>query len=184
MVLLWVLRRGERLPRYSGLRFLRGLVTRPEFREPGATFWVMPSAADSDGNRAWLQANGVPVEPAACYLAPLYPPAGRLEDAELLARLEAARPRFVILGVRGGVQERLGFFLRSHLSYRPTLLCTGGAIALLSGRQTAIPVWADRLWLGWLLRLANSPRAFAPRLWKSLRLVRLLWKYGAGPVAG
>ena len=47
MVLLWLLRTGERVRRISGLRFLRGLLDRGGFRGRGETFWVMPSAGDS-----------------------------------------------------------------------------------------------------------------------------------------
>src|ERR1039458_2920594 len=34
-VLLWLLFKGQRLPRISGLRYLRGLLSYPEFRKPG-----------------------------------------------------------------------------------------------------------------------------------------------------
>jgi len=182
MVLLWAAMKREWLPRFSGLRFLRGLLQRPEFRRPGAAFWVMPSAEDARSNCAWLRQDGIPTGPADCYVAPMYP-AGRLDDDALLARLESARPPFVVLCLAGGVQERLGHYLKTRLSYRPTLICTGAAIAFLSGRQATIPVWADRLFLGWLLRTLNAPGRFIPRYWKSLRLVPLLWRYGANPVA-
>jgi N-acetylglucosaminyldiphosphoundecaprenol N-acetyl-beta-D-mannosaminyltransferase len=178
MVLLWLVLQRERLPRISGLRYLRGLVGRPEFREPNATFWVMPSAEDAQGNCAWLRQQGILVGSRSCYIAPFYPD-GPLEDAALLAQIELAQPRFVILCVRGGVQERVAYFLKTRLPAATAFICTGGAIAFLSGRQTSIPVWADRLFLGWLLRLVNSPKSFSPRLWKSLRLVALLGKYGA-----
>jgi UDP-N-acetyl-D-mannosaminuronic acid transferase (WecB/TagA/CpsF family) len=177
MILLWAVLKGERLRRISGLRLLRGLLGRPEFRAAGATFWVMPSAADARTNLAWLDRQGVAAGPEACYEAPLYPP-GALEDEALLAAIEARRPRYVVLGVGGGVQERLGYFLRQRLSYRPAILCTGAAIAFLSGQQVRIPVWADRLVLGWLFRILSDPVTFVPRFWRSIRLAGLLWRYG------
>ena len=132
-VLLWLFLKRERLPRISGLRYLRALLSFPEFRKIGATYWVMPSAEDAKANCGWLKSQGMEVGADDCYLAPMYP-AGRLQDAELLARIERKRPAFVVLNIRGGVQERLGFFLISHLSYRPAIICTGGAIAFLSSR--------------------------------------------------
>ena len=114
MVWLWRLRTGQRLPRISGLKFLRALIESPAFRAPGATFWVMPSAPDAEANVRWLQAQGVSATLDDCYIAPLYP-AGPLEDPNLLAALEARRPRYIILCLGGGVQERLGFFLRKNL---------------------------------------------------------------------
>jgi len=173
LVLLWLLFKRERLPRISGLRFLRGLLDQPEFRQPGATFWIMPSAEDARANCDWLNRRGLAVGPDDCHTAPMYPP-GRLEDPVLLALVEARHPAFVIINLGGGVQERLGYFLRTHLSYQPAIICTGAAIAFLSGRQARIPVWADRLMIGWLLRSLHAPAKFVPRYWKSLRLVRIL----------
>ena len=173
---------GSRLPRLSGLRFLQGLIRRPEFRQPGATFWVMPSSEDAWANTAWLARDGIGVGADASYLAPVYP-AGPLADPALLAAIERQRPRFVVINLGGGVQERLGYYLRCRLSYRPAIICTGAAIAFLSGRQANIPPWADRLFLGWLLRSLNDPRKFIPRYWKALRLVPLLLRFGRAGVS-
>jgi N-acetylglucosaminyldiphosphoundecaprenol N-acetyl-beta-D-mannosaminyltransferase len=89
----------------------------------------------------------------------------------------------VILSLGGGVQERLGHYLRQNLSYRPAILCTGAAIAFLSKQQANIPPWADRLMLGWLMRVIYAPRKFLPRYRKALQLAPLLWKYRSRSVA-
>lgn len=183
MVLLWLALRRERLVRISGLRYLQSLLGRAELRAPGATFWVMPSQEDATANLAWLAGQGIPVDETDTYLGPIYSRTGPLHDAELLAVLEKRRPRFVILNLGGGVQERLGHFLRQRLSYQPAIICTGAAIAFLSGRQTNIPTWADRFFLGWLFRLLSDPARFWPRYWHALRLVPLLVKHGSASVA-
>lgn len=183
MVLLWLARTGERLTRISGLRLLRGLFEDREFRGSGETFWVMPSAGDSSANIAWLKGQGFEVTADDAYVAPLYPRAGPITDNQLLAVLGTRRPRLVVIALSGGVQERLGWELRQRLGYKPTILCIGGAIAFLSGRQTRIPVWADRLALGWLLRFISAPRAFAAKLRGVENLAPLIWKHGAGSVA-
>ncbi len=177
MVLLWRLCTGEKLPRHSGLALMRSVLIRPELKKPGAVFWVMPSATERDCNLAWLRAQGFPVSEADTYLAPLYPATGPLSDPELLVILQQRRPSVVMLAIGGGVQERLGHRLREQLDYRPSILCLGAAIAFLTGAQTAIPLWADRFYLGWFLRLVRTPRSFAPRLWKALRLAPLLRRY-------
>jgi hypothetical protein len=115
MVLLWRLFTGESLPRISGLRYLRALLEWDEFRAPGASFWVMPSAEDAAANRAWLAGQGITVADEDVYVAPFYPPAGPVSDPALLARIQARRPRFVVICLGGGVQERVGFFLREAL---------------------------------------------------------------------
>jgi hypothetical protein len=173
LILLWTVFRREWLPRISGLKFLRTLVADPQFREDGATFWVMPSPEEDAANRRWLGNQGIVPAPENVYVAPRYP-AGPLHDDALLARIEGRRPRFVVLNLGGGVQERLGYFLRRRLSYRPAILCTGAAIAFLSRQQANIPPWADRVMIGWFLRSVSQPARFVPRYWKALRLAPLL----------
>jgi UDP-N-acetyl-D-mannosaminuronic acid transferase (WecB/TagA/CpsF family) len=182
MVILWLLRTGERVRRISGLRLLRGLFGRGDFRAKGDTFWVMPSSADSEANLAWLRGEGFEVSEDDTYVAPMYPRTGPIADDKLLEILGARRPRLVFVALSGGVQERLGADLRRRLGYKPAILCIGGAIAFLSGRQTGIPVWADRLALGWLLRLVSNPVAFSAKLRGVERLAPMIWRYGSGSV--
>lgn len=176
MVLLWRWITGERLPRHSGLKLMRAVLARPELKKPGAVFWVMPSPEESARNLAWLRENGFPVTEDDVYLAPHYK-AGPIRDEALFSRLRDRRPTLVMLAIGGGVQERLGLALRAELAYRPGILCLGAAIAFLTGGQANIPPWADRLMLGWLLRLASSPRKFWRRYWDALRLAPLLRRH-------
>lgn len=176
MVILWRLLAGERLPRHSGLKLIRAVLARDDLKSPGAIFWVMPSAEESARNLAWLREQGFATTEADTYLAPHYTP-GPIHDRELVERIEARRPRVVMLAIGGGVQERLGLGLRGSLSYRPGILCLGAAIAFLTGGQVGIPPWADRLVLGWLLRLLSSPRKFWRRCWQALRLAPILNRY-------
>ena len=176
MVLLWRWITGEKLPRHSGLKLIRSVLDRPELKAPGAIFWVMPSPEESARNLAWLQSEGFAVTEADTYLAPHYKP-GPIRDTGLLARIEARRPRIVMLCIGGGVQERLGCGLRQHLSYRPGILCLGAAIAFLTGGQANIPPWADRYMLGWLLRFLSSPRKFWRRYWEAVPLAFLIRRH-------
>ncbi|MCS6242613.1 MAG: WecB/TagA/CpsF family glycosyltransferase [Opitutus sp.] len=176
MVLLWRAFTGVKLPRLSGLKFMVAVLARPELKQPGAVFWVMPSSEEDQRNRAWLVSKGFPVTEADVYLAPHYP-LGAIQDAELLRRIEARKPRVVMLAIGGGVQERLGLMLRAQLQVPTSILCLGAAIAFLSGGQANIPPWADRMVLGWLLRLASNPRKFWRRYWEALALVSLLWRH-------
>jgi N-acetylglucosaminyldiphosphoundecaprenol N-acetyl-beta-D-mannosaminyltransferase len=184
MVLLWLIRTGERIRRISGLRLLRGLFAGAGFRGRGETFWIMPSQADSAANLAWLQSQGFEVAPEDAYVAPLYPKKGPIADPALIALVATRRPKLVVIALSGGVQERLGWTLRRQLGAAPAILCIGGAIAFLSGQQTRIPVWADRLALGWLLRFLSAPRSFAAKLKGTERLAPLIWKYGSRSVSG
>lgn len=173
MVLLWRLRGGRKLRRISGLEYLKLLLAQPAARAPGALFWVMPNERALARNRAWLESVGVPVADADCYLAPRYGD-GPLADEALAAALRRRRPRHVILGIGGGVQERLGLYLQRALDWRPGIHCIGAAIGFLSGDQVRIPMWADAIYLGWLVRCVAAPRRYVPRYLAAARLAILM----------
>jgi len=183
MVLLWRALTGRSLIRISGLKLLRGLLATDELRRPGSSVWIMPTAREMEVNVEWLARNNYAVTKDDCFIAPVYTK-GPLTDPELLRFIEARRPRYVIVNIGGGVQERLGFYLRKNLSYRPSIICVGAAIAFITGLQANIPVWADRWMLGWFFRCLYSPRRYVPRAWKGLRLIGLLAKYREAKVAG
>ena len=180
MVLLWKMVTGQSLTRISGLKLLRGLLDGRELA--GNSFWVMPSVAEMEKNLAWLNRNGCALTPSDCHVAPMYP-SGPITDPDLLRRIEEKKPRYVIITIGGGVQERLGFYLRKNLSPSPTILCIGAAIAFITGGQANIPVWADAFMLGWLFRCLNAPGKFIPRYWKALRLGGILMKHRERSVA-
>ena len=176
LVLLWKLMTGESITRVSGLEYLKLLLAQPPLREPHATLWVMPNAASMTLNLAWLQDQGLPVTEDDCYLAPAYDRA-KITDPALLGILRQRRPRHVIMAIGGGVQEKLGADLLRQLDYRPAIHCTGAAIGFLSGDQVTIPMWADRLRLGWLFRCLDKPATFVPRYWASRKLLGLMIEY-------
>jgi UDP-N-acetyl-D-mannosaminuronic acid transferase (WecB/TagA/CpsF family) len=175
MVLLWNLIQGDSITRVSGLKYLKELLQLHEVRTPGSTFWVMAGTASSMKNVNWLNSEGIAVPPEFVYQAPMY--SGKIEDRELINKLQLLRPKHVVITLGGGTQERLGLYLKRNLDYLPAIHCIGAAIAFLSGDQVRIPEWADRLYLGWLFRCLSSPRRFVPRYLSASQLVPLLWRY-------
>jgi UDP-N-acetyl-D-mannosaminuronic acid transferase (WecB/TagA/CpsF family) len=176
MVLLWKIIAKQSLPRISGLKLLRSLLDGPELKEKDASFWVMPSVREKEINLSWFHQHDFPIGNENCYVAPWYNK-GPIIDPELLSVIEARKPRYVLINIGGGTQERVGFYLRKNLSYRPTILCVGAAIAFITGIQAHIPPWADAWGLGWLLRCFHAPRRFVPRYLGALELIPLLYKY-------
>ena len=176
MVLLWRLMTGERIHRVSGLEYLKLLLAKPELKTPRSVFWVMPSETSLKRNLFWLQSQGYPVETTDCYIAPKYL-RGPISDEKLLDLVNARRPRHVILCVGGGVQEKLGHYLKCRAAGFPAIHCIGAAIGFLNGDQVRIPMWADQWILGWLFRCASNPRRFVPRYFGALRLAIVLWHY-------
>lgn len=175
MVLLWNLMEHDSIPRLSGLKYLKELLREDSVRTPGNTFWVMAGSKSAKKNIAWLRSEGIDVPEDCVYEAPMY--GSKIEDPALIAKLEALRPKNVVITVGGGTQERLGLYLKRNLDYLPAIHCIGAAIAFLSGDQVRIPNWADRLYLGWLFRCLSSPRRFVPRYLSAPQLIPLLWRY-------
>jgi N-acetylglucosaminyldiphosphoundecaprenol N-acetyl-beta-D-mannosaminyltransferase len=175
MVLMWNLLQRDRIRKLSGLKYLRALIERQEFRKPGASFWVMPTKVALQRNRAWLDSIGIATADRDAYVAPMY--SGKIEDEELLHRIEELRPGHIVLGLGGGTQERLGVYLKRSLSYRPAIHCIGAAVAFLSGDQVRIPRWADSLGLGWIFRSFSDPKRYGPRYWDARNLAPLILRY-------
>jgi len=177
MVLVWNRLRHDHVKRVSGLEYLQLILRDPGLFEPGAMFWIMPNEEALARCQAWLSREGYPVQRENFYIAPLYGP-GAIRDEALLETISRLKPRQIFTAVGGGVQERLGFYLQEHLSFRPGIHCIGAAIGFLTGDQVNIPMWADRWRLGWFFRCLAEPQRFIPRYWKARKLVSLLLKYG------
>jgi UDP-N-acetyl-D-mannosaminuronic acid transferase (WecB/TagA/CpsF family) len=175
MVMIWNLVQRDSIRRLSGLEYLVELLKRPDVREPGNTVWVMAGPVSAKKNLEWLAEQGIEVPADCVYSAPMY--GNTVEDPELVALLKQKRVRHVIVTVGGGVQERLGLYLKRQLDYLPAIHCIGAAIAFLSGDQVRIPMWADTLYLGWLFRCLSAPRRYIPRYWSALQLFSLLRRY-------
>jgi UDP-N-acetyl-D-mannosaminuronic acid transferase (WecB/TagA/CpsF family) len=176
MVLLWRLLRGRQIARISGLAYLQELLRRPELRENAAALWVVPHEEAREKTRHWLQAHGFAAGAEDFYIAPIY--GARVEDASLIERISARRPRHVIIALSGGVQEKLGFYLGENAGYRPAFHCIGAALGFVTGYQVAIPAWADRFYLGWLVRLISNPRRFLPRAVSAVALPGMIVRNG------
>ena len=176
LVLLWTVMMRGRIQRVSGLEYLKLLLKRPEFGQPGAAFLVMPSQVSLERNLRWLTTQGYPIRREDCYVAPKYG-SGAVADDLLVKLVNERGPCHVIIGLGGGVQEKLGFYLKQRSAVRPAIHCVGAAIGFLSGDQVRIPGWASEWILGWFFRCVANPERFVPRYVKALQLPMLLWRY-------
>lgn len=177
MVILWRLLRGRRLRRLSGLAYLKALVNQPGFGGgSNKVLWIVPSESARTKARQWAQVNQFVSDNESFYIAPRY--SSPVRDETLLKSIESQRPNHIVIGIGGGPQEKLGRYLRNNLQYRPAIHCVGAALGFLTGDQVAIPNWADRFYLGWLLRLFAQPSIFIPRLARALVLPWLIFRYG------
>ena len=76
------------------------------------------------------------------------------------------------MNIGGGVQEKLGLYIKKNIKFKCSIICTGAAIAFLTKRQAPINNFIDRLYLGWLIRTLFDPTKFFMRNLSSLKLVK------------
>jgi N-acetylglucosaminyldiphosphoundecaprenol N-acetyl-beta-D-mannosaminyltransferase len=176
LVLLWNAINRDSITRVSGLKYLRTLLGRDEFKESGSSFWVMPSIDAMERNLSWLRGQGCCIRSDDCYVAPHYR-RKPIADYPLLEQIQERRPRHIVICVGGGTQEKLGLYLKQHCTFGPAIHCIGAAIGFLSGDQVHIPDWADRMMLGWLFRCISQPRRFVPRYLRAVQLPLVLLRY-------
>lgn len=176
MVLLCRLFRGESLPRISGLKYLKHLLAVLRTAGAGKILWILPSERSRQKLLEWSRSEALPITGEDCYVAPRY--GFEVGDPNLIALIDRGRPAQVIIAIGSGAQEKLGHYLRQNLSYRPAIHCIGAALGFLTGDQIAIPDWADRIFLGWFVRLMSQPHRFVPRLIRGFELPWLIVRYG------
>lgn len=178
LAISWLLFKHRKLKRISGLRYIEALLNEPDFRDSDSHYWVMPDAVKSAKICQELTNRGITLNPKDAYIAPHYKSGGPIEDEILLSNIRKAKPRYIIINIAGDKQELLGAWLKKELDYRPSIICTGAAIAFICGCQVRIPVWADRLFLGWLFRIFERPQYYIKRYWAALRLSSLVKRFG------
>jgi UDP-N-acetyl-D-mannosaminuronic acid transferase (WecB/TagA/CpsF family) len=176
MVLMWRILSGKKIPRVSGLKYLKLLHEMKALSPRKSVLWIMPNTAARDQNLAWLRSQGYDFTADDCYLAPHYSN-GRIVDDVLIEMLNKRKPKHIVVCLGGGTQERVGLMLKRGCGFRPSIHCIGAAIGFLTGNQVRIPAWADRFFLGWLFRCLSEPGKFIPRYWKACQLVPMMFRY-------
>jgi len=137
MVLMWRLLRGKKIQRLSGLKYLKRLLAKLKGEGTAEIFWVLPTERAQEKLVDWSHREAFAVKIDNCYVAPHY--GFEIEDRHLLMLIEGRRPAHVLIAVGARPQEKLGYYLRENLSYRPAINCTGAALGFITGDQIRIP---------------------------------------------
>lgn len=180
MVLVWQILTARKMPRVSGLVYLKRLLESGVLKARESVLWIMPTAGARDQNLKWLQSQGYEFTESDCYLAPNYAK-GAIVDEALVRLVSERKPRHIVVCIGGGTQERLGLMLKRACDFRPSIHCIGAAIGFLTGNQVRIPTWADKFFLGWFFRCMSEPKKFVPRYWKACKLVPMMIRYRTQP---
>jgi N-acetylglucosaminyldiphosphoundecaprenol N-acetyl-beta-D-mannosaminyltransferase len=93
---------------------------------------------------------------------PPFRPLNQEEEAELIARVDAARPDLFWVGLSTPKQERFmeAYFDRLNVK---VMLGVGAAFDIHTGRTKDAPGWMQRSGLHWLFRLLQEPRRLFKR---------------------
>lgn len=94
--------------------------------------------------------------------SPPFRPLTAAEDAELVERINGARPDIVWVGLSTPKQERWMAAHRQNLT-APVLLGVGAAFDMHAGIVRQAPLWMQHSGLEWLFRIGTEPRRLGPR---------------------
>lgn len=149
----------------SGLKFLV-LFLKELKKSKKKLFLINPSAIDNKINDQYCKSIGINAYKG--YIAPQY--FDNFNDQKLLKILNKLKPKYILINLGGGTQEKLALFIKKKIKFNSTVICSGAAIAFLTGRQAKIPKIIDNLFLGWLFRIIYNPSLYFNRYLSSFKL--------------
>ncbi len=150
----------------SGFLFLRRFLF--NFKKNNKLFLVNPSIKENKTNSKYLRNLGI--RNFKCYISPMYK---KIEDKNLIKKINEFKPHYVMINLGGGIQEILGIYIKNNIKFKSSIMCTGAAIAFLTGEQAPINKYVDRAYLGWLVRFLWNPKKYYKRTLKSFSLIKL-----------
>lgn len=153
--------------KFSGLLFLKKFLLNLKNKNKEKILLVDPSHIESKANRKYFEK--LNINNVYQYVSPIYKK-DKIFDIKLLNKIKRIKPKYIIINLGGNVQEVLGYYLKKNLNYKPSIICTGAAIAFFTNKQTRIPDFLDRLYLGWLVRCLFNPLKFIPRYLSAFKL--------------
>ena len=163
-ILLRIFKR-ENVIKLSGFLFLSRFLNEKIY---GKILLINPSKISEKLNSKFLKSKGI--KNFKNYLAPFYKL--NIRDVKLLKLIKIYKPRYIIINLGGGTQERVGLYIKNNINFNTCIFCTGAAIAFMTGEQAPINKFVDRLYLGWFIRFLWNPIKNFKRTIQSLGLIK------------
>ena len=170
--LLLLILKGIVVKKNSGFLFLKNFL-KYKYAKNKKFLCIDPTHKDSLINQSFLRKNKF--TQVKSYIAPKYNPRDVI-DVKLCKLVNLYKPRYILINIGGGVQEKLALYISQQSKHNPVSLCLGAAIGFYTGSQAPINSLLDRLYLGWLMRVIYNPVIFIPRIVQSIYLTRLFFK--------
>ena len=154
---------GRPLPgRVTGSDLVPNLLASATVDEPFTVFLLGAAPGVADAAAEKITAANPHARVVGTHCPPLGFERDPAENARILAKLRAAKPDLLILGLGFPKQE---LWIDRHRDRLPVkvAVCAGATIDFLAGNVPRCPAWIGRIGLEWVYRLAREPRRLAGR---------------------
>jgi len=166
-VILLKIIKGISVKKFSGYKFLK-IFLKYLKKKNNKVLLVDPTIRISKKNIRFFKNLGI--NKVKSYIAPIYR-GNSIKDMRLVNYINKFQPEDIIINLGGGIQEVLGFYIKSKIIYKPKIICTGGAISYFTGDQAPISDFIDKIYLGWFFRILFKPKIFFPRYLSAFHLL-------------
>ena len=85
------------------------------------------------------------------------------------------KPNYIIINLGGGSQEPLAINIVKNIKFKVSVMCTGAAIAFMTGEQAPINKFIDKIYLGWFMRILWKPSLYLQRILKSFKIIKFFF---------
>ena len=161
--------RFQKVKKLSGFLFLKTFLD--NFKNQQKILFIDPSKKSNILNIKFLKSKKI--INFKTYIAPNYNK--KFFDLKLLKLINNYKPKYIIINIGGGSQEPLAIYINKNIKYNVSIMCTGAALAFMTGEQAPINKFIDKIYLGWLTRIIWNPKLYLGRILKSFKIIKFFF---------
>ena len=161
--------RFQRVKKLSGFLFLKTFLD--NFKNQQRILFIDPSKKSNILNIKFLKSKKI--INFKTYIAPNYNK--KFFDLKLLNLINNYKPKYIVINIGGGSQEPLAIYINKNIKYNVSIMCTGAALAFMTGEQAPINKFIDKIYLGWLTRIIWNPKLYLGRILKSFKIIKFFF---------
>ena len=161
--------RFQKVKKLSGFLFLKTFLD--NFKNQQKILFIDPSKKSNILNIKFLKSKKI--INFKTYIAPNYNK--KFFDLKLLNLVNNYKPKYIVINIGGGSQEPLAIYINKNIKYKASIMCTGAALAFMTGEQAPINKFIDKIYLGWLTRIVWNPKLYLGRILKSFKIIKFFF---------
>ena len=161
--------RFQKVKKLSGFLFLKTFLD--NFKNQQKILFIDPSKKSNILNIKFLKSKKI--INFKTYIAPNYKK--KFFDLKLLNLVNNYKPKYIVINIGGGSQEPLAIYINKNIKYNASIMCTGAALAFMTGEQAPINKFIDKVYLGWLTRIIWNPKLYLGRILKSFKIIKFFF---------